>query len=106
VIQSTALDSESFWTAFVGVLSNSGTDKTQTCATADEFCNQTGTEIPVRECNPTEAASSWGSLYEALYSDSVIPHSAGLKPGTGINAARRDRVIRCAKDFLDKTYSW
>jgi len=104
VIPATGLDSESFWSAFAKVLGNSGSDKTRICDPAVRFCEQSGTEIPVRECDPGDAASSWGSLYEALYSDSAIPHSAGLKPGTGINAARRDRVVRCAKDFLDKTY--
>ena len=104
VIPATGLDSENFWSAFAKVLGNSDSDKTRICDTAVRFCEQSGTEIPVRECDPDDAASSWGSLYEALYSDSAIPHSAGLKPGTGINAARRDRVVRCAKDFLDKTY--
>jgi len=105
VIPATSLDSENFWNAFVNVIASTETDKTYTRETSDTFCEPGNPGLQVRECNhPGDAATSWGSLYDALYSDCVIPHSAGLKPGTGINAARRDRVIRCAKDYLDKTY--
>ena len=104
VITSTSLSAEDFWQAFYELLTRSETDKTE-CTQAGPLCEQSMTEIPVSQCNQTaNVATSWGSLYQALYTDNAIPHSAGLKPGTSINAARRDRVIHCAKDFLDKTY--
>ncbi len=105
VIPSTSLQSETFWNAFVDVLTTPDTDGTECITTTDTLCNQSSTEISVSESSrPTDIAPAWGSLYQALYSDTAIPHSAGLKPGSGLNAARRNRVIRCAKDFLDKTY--
>jgi len=46
----------------------------------------------------------WGSLYSALYHESAIPHSAGLKTGNRYNVARGSRVINHAKEFLDSAF--
>ena len=52
VIPATGLDSENFWSAFAKVLGNTDSDKTRICDTAVRFCEQSGTEIPARECDP------------------------------------------------------
>ncbi len=102
VIPATSLDVDSFWRSFATLMT------TTTKAGTSNRCEpasiaRADTTIPVRACSkPVNTA--WGSLYDALYNDNVIPHTAGLKPGSSINAARRDRVVRCAKDFLDKTF--
>ena len=105
VIPATPIDPETFWNTFLNVVTGTDTETTVSCESSDDFCNRAVTTIPVSEySHPRDAAVSRGSLYDALYSDNVIPHCAGLKPGTGINAARHARVIRCARDFLDQTY--
>lgn len=105
VIPATALDSASFWNIFTDVLLHVRADQSPTCDTSVSLSNDANVSVPVRDCSqPDNAATPWGSLYEALYNDSFIPHTSGLKPGTGLNAARRERVVSCAKDFLDKTF--
>lgn len=101
VIPATTLQSAEFWDAFASLACQVCTGNTN--CTREEEVQADDTTIPVRACSPAVNAT-WGSLYDALYSDNVIPHTAGLKPGSRINVARRDRVIRCGKDFLDKTF--
>jgi len=105
VIPATALDSVGFWNTFTDMLTHVRADQSPTCDTSVSLCKDANTEVTVRNCSqPDQAVTAWGSLYEALYRDSFIPHTSGLKPGTGFNAARRDRGVSCAKDFLDKTF--
>ncbi len=47
----------------------------------------------------------WGSLYDALYSSQMIPHSKGLRPSARYNPARGSRVISYARDFLDQSFA-
>ena len=73
VIPATSLDSENFWNAFVNVIASTETDKTYTRETSDTFCEPGNPGLQVRECNhPGDAATSWGSLYDALYSDCLL----------------------------------
>lgn len=44
------------------------------------------------------------SLYDSLYHDDLIPHTAGLKPGSRINPARQDRVVRFGREYLDTAF--
>ena len=101
VIPATSMDAAGFWDSFASLL-NTATSVNSTCA-ATPAHNSADTTIPVRVCSKP-LNTSWGSLYDALYHESAIPHSTGLKPGNSINMARYERVVRCAKDFLDKTF--
>ena len=108
VIPATGLATEEFWNIFTSALNNatkdSGTRTTSTCS--DNDIKRTELEVPLLNTtlNLNAINSRWGSLYQALYNDQIIPHCAGLKPGEKINPARRDRVVNCAKDFLDNTF--
>ncbi len=100
VIPATAMQREMFWDTFASLVASANGHYS---SSTGESAVTSGTRIPVRACSqPVDAA--WGSLYDALYSDNVIPHTAGLKPGSRVNIARRERVIRCGKDFLDTTF--
>lgn len=106
----TALQPDAFWDAFTRILVNARNQSPCTAeidASIPEHAGnlQASYTIKVRDCtHPENAVPTWGSLYDALYNDTLIPHTAGLKPGNAINAARRDRVVRFGKDFLDKTF--
>lgn len=101
VIPATSMDAAKFWDAFASLLGTANT--VSPICNAAPAAGKSDTTIPVRVC--TKAVDTgWGSLYDALYHESAIPHSTGLKPGNSINMARHERVVRCAKDFLDKTF--
>ncbi len=108
VIPSTNLDTEAFWTAFTTALDTADSDPTSECTNTcgSNRIHNAELEVSLGNASLTMNAinSRWGSLYDALYTESLIPHTAGLKPGNGTNVARRDRVVNCAKDFLDKTF--
>ena len=102
VVPATGLDVDEFWKIFTTTLSASKSVSTGACA--DHQINEAQMDIPIGKLTVNTINSRWGSMYDALYQEEIIPHCAGLKPGNGSNHARRDRVIRCAKDFLDRAF--
>jgi len=103
VVPATSMESDEFWQAFTDTL-NSGADLPPFYC-GHQVC-ESQLEVSLGDASLTLNAinSRWGSLYDTLYQNNIIPHCAGLKPGNGDNHARRDRVISCAKDFLDRTF--
>lgn len=47
------------------------------------------------------ANARWGSLYDALYGNDVIPETDGADSGPGYNPVRGAKVIAYGRDFLD-----
>ena len=47
------------------------------------------------------ANARWGSLYDALYGNDVIPETDGAQRGPGYNPVRGARVIAYARELLD-----
>jgi len=92
VVSATGTSAEEFWTSLARVVSGTDVAAIRTPEDADSALYTMSDD------------TLWCSLYETLYHDGFIPHSAGLKPGTKINRARLDRVAQCSKDFLDKSY--
>src|SRR3954453_3942366 len=48
------------------------------------------------------ANARWGSLYDALYGTDAISDAGDLRRAGAYNARRGERVIKMAKDFLDR----
>ena len=73
----------------------------------DEVSKKAGPQLVVPIMNARFAINAvnarWGSLYDALYGNDVIPESPGLEKGPGYNAKRGECVINYGRDFLDKS---
>ena len=70
-----------------------------------EITHQAGPQLVVPIMNARFARNAvnarWGSLYDALYGNDVIPEQGGAEKAGGYNPVRGQRVIDYGRDFLD-----
>lgn len=88
-----------FWNGVTAILSQHPDNATQNVETSTKSVSLLSPRYALKALN-----ARWGSLYSALYHESAIPHSTGLKTGNKYNVARGNRVINYAKEFLDSAF--
>ena len=98
--QARNLSTEDFWNQFTALLKqHSNTQPVTQAETASGDVSLLNPRYALKAIN-----ARWGSLYSALYHETAIPHSAGLKTGQRYNIARGTRVISYAREFLDSAF--
>ena len=106
VLPISQMQAEEFWSVFSRALQVVADNTHSNLTEIPSACVKGDNKTPVHTSDLTMNAISprWGSLYGALYRDEFIPHTAGLRIGNSVNVARRDRVVGCAKNFLDMAF--
>lgn len=94
-----SVNPEDFWNSVTDILSKHPGNGKLNVETTSHSVSLISPRYALKALN-----ARWGSLYSALYHESAIPHSAGLKTGTRYNVARGSRVINYAKEFLDSAF--
>ncbi|RLA54924.1 MAG: malate synthase G [Gammaproteobacteria bacterium] len=90
----------------IGYLVETGKPFSITTENVDqEICSIAGPQLVVPITNAryslNAANARWGSLYDALYGNDVIPETDGADKGPGYNSVRGARVIAYGRRFLD-----
>ena len=91
----------------IGYLVEEGPDfQIETKNVDDEICNIAGPQLVVPVMNAryslNAANARWGSLYDALYGTDVISETNGAERGEKYNYIRGEKVIKYAREILDK----
>ena len=91
----------------IGYLKNEGKKfKIKTKNVDNEISTIAGPQLVVPVMNARYALNAanarWGSLYDALYGTDVISESNGAERGRKYNYIRGEKVIKYARNFLDK----
>ena len=101
-------DEEKSFLREIGYIAEKGDDfKVKVKNVDEEIAKIAGPQLVVPVDNARYALNAcnarWGSLYDALYGSDVILEEQGCKRTKKYNSVRGDKVIKYARNFLDRT---